>query len=299
MELENTSIIVPQQTLSYDEFTKITQSNIEQVFGMKSIDEQMSRDFFVHNSDHGLEHEYNVYTRAIQIAQDYEYITWSTLRMHLLYPMAICHDAMRSIKYPESDPQKLRKEKRNDTNHQRYGALFYKKIMHNNLSISISDNDQTDTVDYLYNHDFFSHQLNGKRYREPASIEWQIVRLADRTSVPICDEIQRYRDTWIRLGTPLFCRHMPLDHRTNFSFDTMWLYAKNGWIDEMWFFIALLMITSKDFEDPLLGQRYDERATQKSAAVLYIKNIAQQSDPETYTAICALLDHLWPKFNFT
>ena len=70
--------------------------------------------------------------------------------------------------------------------------------------------------------------------------------------MPLQDEIQRYRDTGKRLGTPFFNTSMPIEERENFSFDKMGLYFKNDWVDEVLFFTALLMITEKDFSDPLL-----------------------------------------------
>ena len=299
------AVTIPQDTLSYEQFSQITWDNIAQLFDMSWADEQMSLDFFVHNTDHGLEHEYFVYTRALQIARDYEQHKWVVLRKHLLYPMAICHDAMRSVKYNDLDIHKIRKEKRNDRNHERYGALLFEKIYQKSQQLNpsnmlLTQDEQSDITDYLYNHDYFSQQLNGKRYHEPKSIEWQIVRLADRTSVSICDEIQRYRDTWKRLGTPLFNPDIPLIEREEFSFDKMSKYDEKWRIDEISFFVALLMITWDDFADPLLGERYEQWAIQKSQAVEYIKTIAKHewADTQTYDKIHDLLEYLWPRFNF-
>jgi hypothetical protein len=49
------------------------------------------------------------------------------------------------------------------------------------------------------------------------------VRLADRISVPLKDEIQRYWDTGKRMipPTPFFNESMPVKERENFSFDKM------------------------------------------------------------------------------
>ena len=270
------AVTIPQDTLSYEQFSQITWDNIAQLFDMSWADEQMSLDFFAHNTDHGLEHEYFVYTRALQIARDYDL-----------------------------DIRKIRKEKRNDRNHERDGALLFEKIYQKSQQLNpsnmlLTQDEQSDITDYLYNHDYFSQQLNGKRYHEPKSIEWQIVRLADRTSVSICDEIQRYRDTWKRLGTPLFNPDIPTTEREEFSFDKMGQYSKKWRIDEISFFVALLMITWDDFADPLLGERYEQWAIQKSQAVEYIKTIAKHewADTQTYDKIHDLLEYLWPRFNF-
>jgi lipoprotein NlpI len=219
--------------------------------------------------------------------------------------MSIFHDAMRSVQYDESDPQKIRKEKRNDKNHEKYGAVLFEKLIEkiqsqNDLKkhIQFSSEEKEDISEYLINHDFFSEQLNGKRFHEPKSKEGQIVRLADRISIPLKDEIQRYRDTGKRLGTPFFNTTVSLDERENFSFDNMGYYFKNGKIDEVLFFTALLMITEKDFNDPLLGQIYKERAIQKKDAVQFIMDIAQKEDtnPEDKQQLQQLLTHLGKKF---
>ena len=45
----------------------------------------------------------------------------------------------------------------------------------------------------------------------------------------------------------IFLARILCSERENFSFDKMGLYFKNGWVDEVLFFTALLMITEKDF----------------------------------------------------
>lgn len=143
----------------------------------------------------------------------------------MIYPMAIVHDAMRSIQYEDTDPTKARKEKRNDRNHEKYGAFLFKKILQSlekkDIILNLSEQEQQEIQEYLINHDYFSQQLNGGRFSEPKTLEGQIVRLADRISVPLQDEIQRYRDTGKRLNTPFFNTSMPLGERENFSFDKM------------------------------------------------------------------------------
>ena len=55
-----------------EEFTEGTESNIEAVFDMDTKSQERSLQNFLENKDHGLEHEYNVYQKAIQIAERYE-----------------------------------------------------------------------------------------------------------------------------------------------------------------------------------------------------------------------------------
>lgn len=294
----------PEQLQSYEQFKEGTVSNIETIFDMNTKSQELSLQNFLENTDHGLEHEYNVYQKAIQIAERYEQETGKKIRRHMIYPMAIVHDAMRSLKYEDIDFTKVRKEKRNDRNHERYGAYLFDKMVQSlekkDIILNLSKEEQEEIKEYLINHDYFSQQLNGGRFHEPQSLEWQVVRLADRISVPLQDEIQRYRDTGKRLGTPFFTTSMPIEERENFSFDKMWLYFKNGWVDEVLFFTALLMITEKDFSDTLLWKIYSEWAIDKDNAVDFIIEIGTKewATPEQMYQLKSLLKHLAKKFDF-
>lgn len=295
----------PEELQTYQEFQEGTVSNIEAIFAMDTKSEELSLENFLNNTDHGLEHEYNVYQKAIQIAERYEKETEQPIRKHMIYPMAIVHDAMRSLQYEANDRMKARKEKRNDRNHERYGAFLFEKIIQSwqakNVFLNLSREEQQEIKEYLINHDYFSQQLNGGRFHEPKSLEGQIVRLADRISVPLEDEIQRYRDTGKRLNTPFFNQSMPREERENFSFDKMWLYFKNWWVDEVLFFTALLMITEKDFSNPLLGEIYKERAIDKDNAIDFILEIGKKegATPDQMQELQSLLTHLGKTFGFT
>lgn len=311
----------PEQLQSYEQFTEGTVSNIKTVFDMDTKSQELSLQNFLENKDHGLEHEYNVYQKAIQIAERYEKETEKEIRKHMIYPMAIVHDSMRSIQYDLSDlhwgiswdeikeqeernKQKTRREKRNDRNHERYGAFLFEKMLQSlekkDIFVNLSEEEQQEIKEYLINHDYLSQQLNGGRFHEPKTIEWQIVRLADRISVPLQDEIQRYRDTGKRLNTPFFNESMPLEEREKFSFDKMPLYFKNRWVDEVLFFTSILMTTEKDFSDPILWKMYAEWAVDKDNAVDFIMEIGTKewATPKQMQDLKILLSHLGKKFNF-
>ena len=294
----------PQEWQSYEQFKQGTVENIHNLFDIESKSDVMTLQKFLENTDHGLEHEYNVYQKAIEITDRYEEETGNLVRKHMIYPMAIVHDAMRSLQYSETDRQKARKEKRNDRNHEKYGAFLFEKMIQSgekkNVFVDLSKEEQAEIKEYLINHDYFSEQLNGGRFHEPTSIEGQIVRLADRISVPLKDEIQRYWDTWKRLNTPFFNQSMPLSERENFSFDKMGLYFKNGWVDEVLFFTALLMITEKDFTEPVLGDMYTEWAVDKDNAIDFILDIGKQegATPEQMEDLKQLLSRLGKKYGF-
>lgn len=72
-------------------------------------------------------------------------------------------------------------------------------------------------------------------------------------------------------------------------------------MDEVLFFTALLMITEKDFSDPLLGKIYSERAADKDKAVDFIMEIGkkEQATPEEMEQLKTLLIHLSEKFDFS
>lgn len=268
---------------------------------------KLSLEEFEGNKDHGMEHEFNVYKKSLEIADHIEKETWEKTDRQLLYIMVLAHDAARSIVYPDSQKSKaqeakLRRQKRNDRNHEKYWRLIVKKRLYHlkKQGYTISPEDEAKLEDYLVNHDFFSEQLNGWRFKEPGSLEGQIVRLADRISVPLKDEIDRYWETGKSRQTPFFFKDTDEDIRMNFSFDKMWTYSSQGIMDEVMFFTWMLMITWEDFSHPTLGRLYEERAIQKKDAAQYIMEIAEKENtsPEDKEALRILLEKLWQKYNF-
>lgn len=297
----------PQEWQSYDQFKQGTVENIHNLFDIYSKSDVMTLQNFLENTDHGLEHEYNVYQKAIEIIDRYEQKTWKKIRKHMIYPMAIVHDAMRSLQYDPMDKQKARKEKRNDRNHEKYGAFLFEKMIQSwnqrDVFINLSEQEQAEIKEYLINHDYFSEQLNGGRFHEPTSIEGQIVRLADRISVPLKDEIQRYWDTGKRMNPPTQFSNplIPLSVRETFSFDKKNEYEKDyGKLDEISYFLSALMVTEKDFSDPVLGEIYKEWAVDKDNAIDFILDIGKQegATPEQMEDLKVLLSHLGEKFGF-
>lgn len=267
----------------------------------------LSAQEFSTNKDHGMEHAYNVFKESLRIAHIIEAETWASVDYQLLYIMSLAHDAARSIVYPEdvetSTPNKSRREKRNDKKHE----YFWWIIVRNRIArlrkhnVFVSPDDDAKLKDYLINHDFFSQQLNGKRFQEPYSLEGQIVRLADRISVPLTEEIDRYRETWKRLKTPFFFPETDINIRMNFSFDDFWAYNEAGIIDEVMFFTGMLMINGSDFSHPILSRLYDEWATQKNTAAAHILDIARTegTSDEDINKLTELLDALGKRYNFT
>jgi hypothetical protein len=229
---------------------------------------------FWNNKDHGLEHEYNVYCRAREIGDEREIINEKKIRKYLFYPMAMFHDLARNISYPEHDMQKQRKEKRNDNLHELYWAKLFSSISHRFWK-QLSEDDRNAIIDYLCNHDYMTPKLNGKKFHEPMSIEGQITRLADRTSVSPVQEVERYWITGKRLWTPLYLPEITEQQRKEFSFEKIWEYSKNKLIDQCMFFACIFAVQPDHFSDETLQQIYANRLPERGYAIQRVREIAQ------------------------
>ena len=62
----------PESLQLYHHFKQGTVANIKAIFEMDTKSQELSLENFLENTDHGLEHEYNVYQKAIEIADRYE-----------------------------------------------------------------------------------------------------------------------------------------------------------------------------------------------------------------------------------
>lgn len=307
-----------EEDLTYANFSEVTRANLLDLFAENLVPTEdpstssarLTLEEFERNTDHGMEHEYNVYKRSLEIALEIESETGEVADRKLLYIMALAHDSARSIVYPDATLGKLVRQKRNDKNHEQLGWRIVKRRIQllKSKGYEVSPEDEAKLQDYLPNHDFFSKQLNGARFQEPSSLEWQIVRLADRISVPLKDEINRYRDTGKRLGTPFFLPEVPLEVRMSFSFDNMHkkendqrLYIADYLVDEVMFFIGMLMIQWSDFSHPTLARLYEERAVQKVDAAKYILEISDIEDPDhtNKEKLRLLLESLWRRYGFS
>lgn len=271
--------------LSFEYFVSYTQNSLFHVFGIDSGDPKaFPFDQFVQNTDHGAEHVYNVYKRACATADIYEKQTGQKIDRQLLYIMSTMHDSGRfRYSVPNSEDTlaqetaKGEKRAKAENHHARYGIAQIKlaKQKLQEAGVQIPPEDYEKIKDYILNHDFFNTRLDGDAYSEPQSIEGQIVRLSDRTSVPVTEEIDRYRETGKRRGTQYFIEDIPLKDRIDFTFSNMsWKF------DEFTFFLALLSQSASDFSDPVLAGIYQDWAKNKKAGVERILSIAKE---EWYT----------------
>ncbi len=292
--MEQTTILPEQlpisQDTSLDEFVAYTGDSLAKVFGIApGTSKSFAFQHYLDNEDHGVEHSYNVYKKASGIADLYESKTGISIDRQLLYIMSAMHDSGRfrysfpnSSDTPAQVTAKEKKRAKAEREHARYGLaqinLAKQKLQA--AGIQISPEDYEKIKDYILNHDFFNTRLDGDAYSEPQSIEGQIVRLSDRTSVPVTEEIDRYRETGKRLGTPYFVDGIDLKDRLDFSFPKVKQYIMAWKFDEFTFFLALLSQSASDFSDPVLAGIYQDWAKSKQAGVSKILSIAKE---EWYT----------------
>lgn len=275
---------IPQATDNLETYKKYARDNVISVFQLDDFFKYIPLEWFLENTDHGAEHTYNVFKKALEIAEIVEKENKISIDKTLVYIMSGMHDSGRfrlpmfkeddTLKQQEAKQQKRKKAERE---HARYGVaqvkLWIKKLKDKN--IILSQEDQKKIEDYILNHDFFNARLDGQTYHEPMSIEWQITRLSDRISVPIKEEIKRYRETGKRLGTSYFKQDITWKERTDFNFAKMSEYIKSGKFDQFTFFLSMLSQTDSDFSNPVLAKIYQQWAINKQQGIDYILQIAQ------------------------
>ncbi len=256
-----------------------------QIFQLDTDEKQIPLHAYLANGDHWAEHTYHVYKKSLEIKKRIKNALDVEADEKLLYIMSWMHDSGRfrlpipkASDTPNQTASKLKKQKKSESEHFRYGVaqvkLWIKKLKEQN--IVVSDQDQKKIEDYILNHDFFNERLDGTKYQEPQSIEWQITRLSDRISVPIEEEIQRYRETGKRLHTPYFKNDISREERAEFNFSNMWKYIKTWKFDEFTFFLALLSQKPSDFSNPVLAKIYQGWSSTKHKWIERILQIAKE-----------------------
>jgi hypothetical protein len=285
-DMDLSKIIKTPEAWDLESFKDTARENLFAVYDLSDDpSKQIPFNEFLENADHGLEHIYHVYHKALQIADEVEQKENVTVDKTLLYVMSAMHDSGRFrtpiINLDDTEQQqqaKHKKRKKAESDHPLYGKaqiLLAKRRLKEKWIIFPSD--QREKIeDYLLNHDFFSDRMDGQRHKEPQSLEWQIVRLSDRISVPVEDEIVRYRAAGKRLGTPYFKDDISFQERVSFTFDTMKQYIQIGKFDEFMFFLALLSNVPSDFSDKTLQEIYRRWSGEKRKWIQKILDLAKQ-----------------------
>lgn len=279
-------ITVPHQDEKLSGFKRIVAQTVRDIFGIEQEDERAyPLQQFLDNDDHGAEHVYNVYQKALDIADAVELKTKTKVRRDVLYVMIALHDSGRfhMPKPDESDSPKQAAIKQKkaavaDSRHALYGMAQLRFALSKLASKGITIDPQViqDINNYIYNHDYMTPMLNGDRYTEPYSIEGQIARLADRISTDAVAEMERYWKTGKRLGTNFFNPEISFQQRRDFRFSQAGSYIKAGKLDQFMFFATLLAVKASDFTHPVLQEIYQGRAPQKRAAAEHIFTMAEQ-----------------------
>lgn len=287
-------ISIPPSNFGLEYFSMTTKNNLQHILGVDSdgLQQEYGIQQFLDNHDHGVEHVYNVYKKAHEIAGIVHEKTGKNIDENLLYIMIALHDSWRfHMEAPvawESEKEQKRKQhkaKKADSKHEFYGTsllrFFVRKLEKKWVQVDPAIVEKI--REYVYNHDYMTPELNGDRFHEPSSLEWQIARLADRISTPAVPELERYRATWKRLWTPFYNPNITFEDRKNFTFGKMWQYIKAWKLDQFMFFSTLLAVKSKDFAHPVLQELYKEWIPQKKQAVERILSLAKEENIDEAT----------------
>lgn len=312
LEPQNKNLLkIPEVNDDLDIYKKYARDNVLSVFALSDdMLKHVPMEWFLENSDHGAEHTYNVFKKALEIAELVEKESDISIDKTLLYIMSAMHDSWRfrlSMHKEDDTPAqhqaKEQKRKKAEREHARYGVaqvkLWVKKLKEKKIELSLEE--QQKIEEYILNHDFFNERLDGDKYYEPKSIEGQITRLSDRISVPIEQEIQRYWETGKRLGTVYFNKNITRQERIDFSFSNMGAYIKSGKFDEFTFFLSLLSQKDSDFSHPVLAKIYQKWSKNKHQGIASILQIAKDEwySDEDIDEMKKLIDNYIEKFNIT
>ncbi|MFA7284905.1 MAG: hypothetical protein WC004_03725, partial [Candidatus Absconditabacterales bacterium] len=171
-------ITIPHQDEKLPGFKRIVAQTVRDVFGIEQEDERAyPLQQFLDNDDHGAEHVYNVYQKALDIADAVEIKTKLKVRRDVLYVMIALHDSGR-FHTSKPDPQdtpaqiaiKKKKEDIADSRHALYGQAQLRLALEKlaDKGITIDPQIIQDINNYIYNHDYMTPMLNGDRYTEPS-----------------------------------------------------------------------------------------------------------------------------------
>lgn len=242
------------------------------------VKEQYAREFnhYLKSNDHGLPHAANVYLKVIEILKLF---LEEEIDIERLEAMCIFHDAGRFLIPQESAPNYAKRKKKGRTLHEYAGALLAKIFGYNHPIIR----------EGILRHDYFSADFD-KRTKPPVSLEAQILRAADKTSVAPADEIERYDEYRRKFKFPLFNRETPIEFRLDWNFSL----KRDPRTDQLCYFFAVLALRPEDFIHPVLQEYYRDWSRQKKAAVDKILEIVrkEQGDGAADVVDCMIAAYL-------
>lgn len=269
----NEVLKIPQSN-SFEEYVETTKTNLKEILNQSS-DTSFPESFeiFLENLDHGIQHTYNVYKKALEIADILEEESGEKANKALIYVMAVMHDSGR-FHLSDNHSKQDKCERQHNKCWVAQIRLFQKRLR--SKWYDLDEWQISSIMDYIYNHDYMTERLDWTKLKEPDSLEWQIVRLTDRISTDVREEIRRYWETGKKRNTPLIKDNVSLQDRVEFSFDKIWEYIKAWKLDQMMFFFALISISPDDFSHPQLAKIYDKWSREKKDCIDEIIMIAEE-----------------------
>lgn len=120
---------IEQAKNSLDEYKQQAKINMKAVFQLDTSEKEIPLNAFLENTDHGAKHSYQVFKKALEIAQDIQNKSDTSIDTTLLYIMSGMHDSGR-FRIPitkDSDTTKqaqakIQKNKKAERDHSRYGV---------------------------------------------------------------------------------------------------------------------------------------------------------------------------------
>jgi len=267
--LETWVLIIPEKDTSIETFRMTVCKNISNIFEIDDEKRLKPLEEFLENKDHWFNHSLNVYKKALEVWELMEK-KWYEIDKVKLFIMAFMHDSWRFHLSEENPKKRIRCEKRHNKCWEWQIRLARKKL--DKRWIKLEDSFWNSVYDYIENHDFLNDRLD-PNYKEPNSLEWQIVRLSDRISTDIETEIDRYWETWKRLNTTYFISDISFEDRINFNFTKVGEYINSKKFDEFTFFLALISVSKNDYQNDDLKQIYSSWAESKDLAIKKILEI--------------------------
>jgi len=233
----------------------------------------------LNSNDHGLPHAANIYGKIIEIIERFSEEERREIDIERLEAMCIFHDAGRFLVPIESAPNYAKRKRKGQVLHEYTGVLLAKIFGYSDPVIR----------EGILRHDYFSADFDpGKK--PPVSLEAQILRAADKTSVDPADEIERYDQYRRKFNFPLFNRDTPIEFRLDWNFSL----KRDPRTDQLCYFFAVLALRPEDFIHPVLQEYYRDWSRQKKAAVDRILEIVRkdQGDGAADVVDCMIAAYL-------
>ncbi len=232
----------------------------------QEIREQYAPEFnhYLKSNDHGLPHAANVYGKILEILDRFsvEEIRGMDIDIERLEAMCVFHDSGRFLVPTESAPNYAKRKRKGQVLHQYAGALLAKIFGYNHPIIR----------EGILRHDYFSADFDpGKK--PPITLEAQILRTADKSSVVPADEIERYDEYRRKFNFPLYNRDTDIEFRINWNFSK----KRDPQTDQLCYFFAVLALRPEDFIHPVLQEYYRDWSKRKKEAVDKILEIVRKN----------------------